>query len=182
MSIPTDKEHAVDTGVTFVRRVLGVMRFDPAVFDEVEADGGALLQAGAVVLVAGLARGIAGLSSGSPGIVGAIAGALVVWLLAAAILTLVGVHWLRGTSDFREMLRTLGFAAAPLWFLAPLVVVGGALHVVASAALHAWAIAAAGLAVRQALDAETPRALAACGLSLALAVALIWLVRAQAVF
>lgn len=158
----------------FFTRLVRALILDPRVFDEVEADPQALLQAGVVVIVAGLARGVFGLAAGGgPGVVTAVAGALVLWLLATGILTSVGVRWVHGTTDFLEMLRTLGFAAAPLWFLAPAFFVEGVAYTAASAIAHAWAIAAAVVAVRQALDVDTPRALLVCGLSLAVAIGLL---------
>ena len=158
----------------FWTRLVRVGRLDVRVLDEVEADPRALIQSLAVVVGAGLARGTFGLSGEvGPGIVGSLAGAIVLWLLSAALLTTVGVGWLHGTSDFREMLRTLGFAVAPLWLLAPAALLGGGLHLAAGWLLHLWALAAAVVAVRQALDVSTARALAACALALGLAIALL---------
>lgn len=164
----------------FLRRVGRVLRLDTRVFDEVEADPGALPQAAGIVLVAGVARGVFGLAlGGGPGFVGSLAGAIVLWLLATSLLTGVGARWVHGTTDFHETLRTLGFAAAPLWLLAPAFFVPSAAAGVAAVVVHAWAIAAAVIAVRQALDVATARALVACGITLALALALLFLLGAR---
>lgn len=175
MTEPDSNRSEAAPATPFWTRVVRVGRLDVRVLDEVEADPRALLQSLAVVVGAGLARGIFGLSGEvGPGIVGSLAGAVVLWLLSAALLTTVGVGWLHGTSDFREMLRTLGFAVAPLWLLAPAALLGGGgLHLAAGWLLHLWALAAAVVAVRQALDVSTGRALAACALSLGLAIALL---------
>jgi len=169
-------EHVV---ARFFRRVAGVLRLDPRSFDEVEADPAAFWQAAAIVLVAGVARGVASLASeGGPGLFGGVAGAIVLWLVATSLLTGVGARWVHGTTDFHEVLRTLGFAAAPLWLLAPAFFLQGSAYLGVAVFVHAWAIAAAVIAVRQALDVTTARALAACGIALALAIALLLLLGA----
>lgn len=166
-----------EVGGHFWKRVGRALWLDPRLFDEVEGDPGALRQAVWVVLAAGLASGVFGLSAegGGPGVVRSLAGAIVLWLVATGLLASVGVRWLHGTTDFREMLRTLGFAAVPLWFLAPAFLLEDRAHAAVGALVHAWAVGAAVVAVRQALDVSTARALAACGLSLALAIGLILL-------
>jgi len=164
----------------FFRRVGRVLKLDPRVFDEVEGDPAAVRQAAGVVLVAGVARGVASLASeGGPGLVGSVAGAIVLWLLATSLLAGVGARWVHGTTDFHEMLRTLGFAAAPLWLLAPAFFLQGSAYVVVAVFMHVWAIVAAVIAVRQALDVATARALAACGITLALAIGLLFLLGAS---
>jgi len=160
---------------------VGALLLDGRVFDEVEADPEGLLQAACVVLVAGLARGVFSLSGESgPAFVPSLAGAIVLWLLATGLLASVGVRWLHGTSDFHEMLRTLGFAAMPLWLLAPASFLPDPARLGGELLLHAWAIAAAVVAVRQALDVGTARALLACGLALAAAAGLLVLLGGQA--
>lgn len=157
----------------FLQRIVRVLRFDASVFDEVEADTTALPQACAVVVFAGLARGILGIGIPGPGIAANVAGAIVLWIVATALLTLVGVRWVHGTTDFLEMLRTLGFAAIPLWFGAPAFFLPTQIQVVATLALHVWAVCVAIVAIRQALDVDTPRALLACGLALSLTIGLL---------
>jgi hypothetical protein len=171
-------EHSTnkDVGGHFWKRIARVLWLDPRLFDEVEEDPRGLLQAVWIVLVAGLSRGGLGLSAEhAPGVVASVAGAIILWLVATGLLTTVGVRWLHGVTDFREMLRTLGFAAVPLWLLAPVVLLEGHAHTAVVGLVHLWAIAAAVIAVRQALDVGTARALAACGLSLALAIGLLLL-------
>ncbi len=161
----------------FWKRIGFVHRLDSRLFDEVEIDPRALPQAFAIVLVAGLSRGVFGLSAGGvPGVVGSLAGAIALWLMATGLLVSVGVRWFHGTTDFHQMLQTLGFAAAPLWLLAPAFFLGGPAHAAVGVFVHAWAIAAAVIAVRQALDVGTARALATCGLSLLVALVLLLLI------
>lgn len=163
-------EHTAKTRpwASFRRRVGRALVLDPRLFEEVEHDPAAFTQSLAIVVVAGLARGVFVYPSEAVvGLVGGVAGALFLWWIGAALVTGVGVAWLGGTTNFREMLRTLGFAALPLWSLAPAFALGGWARLSVSALVHAWAVAAAVIAVRQALDCGTARAAAACGIALA---------------
>lgn len=168
----------VDTPVHHgvLQRAARALWLDPRVFDEVEHDAHALGQAAVIVLGAGIARGVFGsVADIAPGVVGSLAGAIVLWLVATSLLDIVGVRWIHGTSDFREMLRTVGFAALPLWFLAPIALLEGPTRTAAAVVVHLWAIGAAVVAVRQALDVGTGRALATCVLALAVAIGLVLL-------
>ena len=161
---------------SFAARFAGALRLDASVFEEVEHDAGALPQAALVVALAGLARGIEMYSE--QGWVGAAAGlvaAFVLWLAVTAAVTAIGVRMLRCSSSFLELLRTLGFAAAPLVALVicglPLGTVGTALSVL----IHAVALGALALAVRQALDVDTTRALIVCAGAIGFGLALLLL-------
>lgn len=168
---------------TFVRRLAGAVMLDAGTYEEVEADRGATPQAFAVVVLSSLAAGI-----GLTGARGAAATlsffavasvlALAAWVAFALITFRVGSQLLPGAdtrTDPGELLRTLGFAAAPgilqlfaLFTPAPIVV---------AALAFAWTIAASVIAVRQALDlTSTRRAVAVCligwGLPLAIAATL----------
>ena len=168
---------------TFLRRVAGAAMLDAGTYEDVEADRGATPHAFAVVVLSSLAAGI-GLN-GARGAAAtlsffAIASvlALATWGSFALITFHVGSRLLSvaGTrTDPGELLRTLGFAAAPglLQFFA---LVTPAPIVIAALAL-AWTIAASVVAVRQALDfTSTRRAVVVClvgwGLPLAIAVSL----------
>jgi hypothetical protein len=162
----------------FAARFAGAFRLDASVFEEVEHDTGALPQAALVVALAGLARGIEVFSEqGGVGAAASLVAAFVLWLAVTASVTAIGVRMLRCSSSFLELLRTLGFAAAPLVALVicglPLGAVGTAL----SALVHAVAIGALVLAVRQALDVDTTRALIVCAGAIGIGLALLLLVR-----
>jgi hypothetical protein len=79
------------------------------------------------------------------------------------------------SSSFLELLRTLGFAAAPLVALVicglPLGAAGTALSVL----IHAAGLGALVLAVRQALDVDTTRALLVCMGAIGFGLALLFL-------
>ena len=150
-------------GRSFAARFAGAFRLDASVFEEVEHDPGALPQAALVVSLAGLARGVEGFSEqGWVGAAASLVAAFALWLAVTASVTVIGVRMLRCSSSFLELLRTLGFAAAPL---VALVICGlplGAIGTALSALVHAVAIGALVLAVRQALDVDTTRALIVC--------------------
>jgi hypothetical protein len=169
-------------GQTFVRRVFGAAMLDAATYEDVESDRAATAQAVAVVVLSSLAAGIGARgSAGGRATLTFFAGASVIALLAWAAFALVtfqvGARILP-TPDTRvdvgELLRTLGFAAAP-----GLIQVFGVLPGVTIPAFSlalVWAFAASVIAVKQALDyTSTARALAVCGLAwmLSLVVALV---------
>jgi Yip1 domain len=149
---------------TLVERAIGAARLEPATYEEVEADTGALGQAMIVVVVAAIASGIG--ASGGHGfrmVPGAI-GALVGWFVWAFTVYLVGTRLLpqpETKADLGELLRTTGFAAAPgvVGVLGLLPIVGGIALLVA----WLWQLAAMVIAVRQALDyTSTGHAIAVC--------------------
>jgi hypothetical protein len=148
---------------SFVQRVIGALRLDAATYDEVEHDPSSLGQAAGVVALAAVAAAIGTASRGGPGAVGAVIGALVGWLLSTGFIWVVGVYWMKHTSDYKELLRTLGFASAPqiLLVLSGIPGVGGLIGLAA----WLWSLAAFVVAVRQALDVETGRAVLVCVLA-----------------
>lgn len=150
---------------TFSERAIGAALLDPAVYEEVEHDPGALGQAVAIVLIASVAAGIGGAAQeGGAGLVAGALASLLGWVVWAAVTWLVGTRLLPGPSteaDFGQLLRTIGFSATPgaLAALGIVPVVGGV--VVLAATL--WQLVAMVVAVRQALDYEsTGRAVAVC--------------------
>jgi len=151
---------------TFVERLLGALRLDAATYEEVEHDEGALGQAAGVVVLAAAAAAIGTATRGDGGAVGAVFGALAGWLISTAFIWVVGVRWMNHTSDYRELLRTLGFASAPqILFVASGIPVLGLLI---AAVAWGWGLAAFVVAVRQALDVTTGRALWVCVLAVLL--------------
>jgi hypothetical protein len=152
---------------TFAHRVLGAARLEPAIYEEVEADRTATGQAAAIVVLASVAAGIGSLGlnvQSAGGVIAATIGGFVGWLAWAVLTYVIGTRWLPGAqtrSTVGELLRTLGFAAAPglLRILGVLPFLGAALYALASV----WMLVAMVVAVRQALDySSTGRALAVC--------------------
>jgi len=155
-----------------IARVVGAMRLRAETFEEIEHDPPALWQAALVVALAGLARGLVAVVGGDPvGIIGSIVIAYFGWLIVCTLLWIVGVVIDRDTSTFFELLRTIGFAAAPILLLVVAAVPGLAspmLAMVAKWLTHLAAAAALVIAARQALDVSTARAVAICGVVVAI--------------
>jgi hypothetical protein len=157
-------EHPSPARRSFPERILGALRLDAATYDEIEHDESALGQAAGVVALAAVAAAIGSAGSGGgSGAVGVVLGAMMGWLISTGFIWVVGVHWMKHTSDYRELLRTLGFANAPNL----LAIVGGIPVLGALAVLVAgvWSLAAFVVAARQALDVTTGRALWICFLA-----------------
>jgi hypothetical protein len=161
---------------TLAARFAGAFRLDASVFEEVEHDAGALPQAAIIVALAGLARGIEMLpEQGWIGAAVCLMAAFVLWLAVTAAVTAIGVRMLGCSSSFLELLRTLGFAAAPLVALVICALPLGALGTALSVLVHAVGLAALALAVRQALDVDTARALLVCVGAIGFGLALLFL-------
>jgi hypothetical protein len=138
-------------------RMRGAAALDPATYEDVEHDPSATVQAAVVVGLTAAAQAIAVSQNGRASIVGAVAAALVGWLIWAGIAYLIGVRVFGGTATWGELLRTLGFAQSPnvLAVFALLPLVGWFVE----AALFFWILVAAIVAIRQALDVGTARAI-----------------------
>lgn len=137
-------------------RIVGALMLDATVYREVEHDASATGQAAGVVAMAALAALLGGTETAGGGPVGGIVGALVGWLTWGAVAYLVGDKLLGGTATWGELLRTLGFAQAPgILFVAAAVPFVGWL---VEALVSLWILAAAVVALREALDVSTGRA------------------------
>lgn len=148
-------------------------RLDAHLFEEVEHEPRSMVQAWIVVLLAAGAGGVGSQIAGLPveRVAIDLLEPLILWLGGSVFTYMVGATFLRGphtATDYREVLRTTGFAFAPglLRLLAglPFPALARALPIAADA----WMLAAGIVAVRQALDFSTPRAIATFGVSYAL--------------
>lgn len=137
-------------------RMIGAARFDVHVYEEVEADGTATGQAAGVVAIVALCSALGGIGAGAQAAIGGLFAALLGWLLWAGITYLIGDKLLGGTATWGELLRTLGFAQAPGVFfaLAALPLVGWLIAI----AVAIWLLLTGIMAIRQALDFGTGRA------------------------
>ena len=158
-------------------RLIGAMALDPVIYEEVEADRGATTQAMIVVVLSSLGAGIGsrGFGSGSlTSIVFISAVALIAWAAWALVTYEIGTRVMpepQTRSDLGELLRTIGFSAAP-GMLRIFGIVPGA-SVAAFAITAVWMLCAMVVAVRQALDYKsTARAVAVCVIGWTLALAL----------
>ena len=164
---------------SFLHRLVGAALLDASVYEDVEADSTATVQACATVIMSSAAAGV-GLGGFGSQTLQTIASVSVIALLAWAAWALVtfelGTRILpqpRTRSSIGELLRTLGFATAPGCLRVLGVVPGATIPVFAVTAV--WMLAAMVVAIRQALDYQsTARALAVCvaGWLMAIAVAI----------
>lgn len=173
MSATPPGEEAQAVRRSFGERLLGALRLDASVFEEVEHDPEALGQAAGVVALAAVANAVGGaVHGGSAGLLAGVIGAFIGWALGTAVVWAIGVKLFGHTSDYPELLRTLGFASAPEVLLVLGVIPIGALWVLLRLAVTVLLIVAYVVAVRQALDVSTGRAVFVC----VLAVLAWWLV------
>jgi hypothetical protein len=167
--VMTVQELAAKNGNTFLQRLLGAAALDTAIYEEVEADGNATIQACATVVLSSLAAGVGARGFGS-GMVTQIAFistiALLAWAAWALITFEIGVRLMpqpQTRSNVGELLRTIGFATAPGCLRVLGVLPGVTIPVFAVTSI--WMLATMVVAVRQALDyRSTGRAVAVCGL------------------
>jgi hypothetical protein len=165
------------TSTPFVMRLIGALAIDPVTYEEVEADRTATGQAMLVVVLSSVGAGIGarGLGSGTPrSMVFISALSLLAWASWALLTYQIGVRLLPEAdtrADVGELLRTIGFSAAPGMLRIFGIVPGAALPAFAITAI--WMLVAMIVAVRQALDYKsTARAAAVCGLGWTLALAI----------
>lgn len=137
-------------------RMIGAAMLDVSVYEEVEADQGATGQAALVVAIVAICSAIGASGAGSKGIIGALIGAFVSWIIWAALTWVIGTRLFNGTASFGELLRTLGFAMSPgvLYILGFIPVLGGLIKFV----VWIWTLVAGVIAIRQALDFDTGKA------------------------
>ena len=149
-----------------VNRMIRAARLDTSLYEEVEHDQSATSQAMQVVLIVALASGIGSalwkLFTLNPidavtGLVGGILAAVLGWLAWALVTYIIGAKLLGGTATYGEMLRTLGFAQSPnvLLIFSAIPLLGGLLRFV----LLIWVLLAGLIAIRQALDVGTGKAI-----------------------
>lgn len=149
---------------SFVDRVVGAARLDVRTYEEVEADTSATPQAMGLVVLAALASGVGAIGTGGAGVFATVVGALVGWVVWASLIWLIGAVLLpekQTEADVGQLLRTIGFAAAPglLLVLRLLPLIGALVALL----VWIWQLATTVVAVRQALDYKgTGRAVAVC--------------------
>ena len=149
----------------YIDRIVRAAKLDINLYEEVEADKGAMGQAMGVVVLSSIAAGIG--SIGTIGVKGIIIGAitaLIAWYVWAYMTYFIGAKILpepQTKADHGELLRTIGFSSSPglLRILAIIPGIGGIIFMIASV----WMLVAMVIAVRQALDYQsTLRAVGVC--------------------
>lgn len=138
---------------TLTERMVGAALLRGDVYEEVEHDTGATLQAALIVILGAIAAGVGALRGGPPSLVVGITSALIGWGIYAYVAYWVGTNWFRApttSATWGELLRTLGFANTPRLLLVigiiPIAGVGLGLIVML------WTLAATVVAIRHALD------------------------------
>lgn len=133
-------------------------KLEPALYDEVEHDTGALGQAVIIVVGTSILAGIGSIALGVETLLLTTIGALVGWAIYAWLAYFIGTRLFSGTADWGEVARGLGFAQTPrvLLVFAGVPVVGGLLAL----AVFVWVIVATVTALRAALDVTTGKAVA----------------------
>jgi hypothetical protein len=180
---------------SYAWRMLGASFLDADTFEEVEADRGATWQGASVVMMAALSGALGSLwlhavHRGIPGPVAMLPVTLelleplVLWVGSSFFAYMVGATFFRGPeteTDYREVLRTVGFAFTPaifrlVGFLLPGIqgVLGlgpsEAPRILFNFVLEVWVLVAGTVAIRQALDYDTPRAIGTFGVAFLLLV------------
>lgn len=168
------------TGTTghrsIVDRMKGAAMLDVPTYEEVEADTTATGQAAGVVAIVAVAAAIGGARQGSGGIIGGLIGAFVMWAIASALTYFIGTRVFKGTATWGELLRTLGFAQSPgVLYIFGIIPFLGGLAVLAGGI---WVLVASVIAIRQALDFDTGKAILTAVVSWLVAVVVIAIVGA----
>ena len=150
---------------SFKDRIIRAAKLDVNLYEEVEADKGAMGQAMGVVVLSSIAAGVGSIARGGLGgiLIGTIA-ALIGWYVWAYLTYFIGTKFLpeaQTKADLGELLRTIGFSSSPglIRVLGIIPGLGGVVFLVASI----WMLVAMVIAVRQALDYKsTLRAVGVC--------------------
>lgn len=140
-----------------VDRMVGAALLNVNTYEDVEADTSATSQAAGVVALTAVAAAIGELALGPFAMIGQAMATLVHWVLWAGITYVIGDKVFGGTATWGELLRTLGFAKAPgvLAAAAFLPLLGGLIHFV----IGPWMLVTGVVAIRQALDFSTGKAI-----------------------
>jgi len=145
-------------------RMIRAAKLDVRLYEEVEADQGAMTQAMTVVILSALAAGIGSANVGLLGMVISTIAALIGWYVWAFLTYFIGTKFLaepQTRADHRELLRTIGFSSAPGLIRVFGIIPG--LRTLLFLVAGIWMLVAMVIAVRQALDyTSTGRAIGVC--------------------
>ena len=100
----------------FINRVSRAIKIDIELYEEVEKDKNATIQAGIVVVLSSLAAGVGALQMGVSNFLLAPFMSLLSWYVWAYVIYFVGAKLFRDSktkSNHGELLRTIGFSSAP---------------------------------------------------------------------
>ena len=155
-----------------IDRMIRAAKLDSSLYEEVEKDDNATRQASIVVIIASIFSGIGmaianGLSIGMDalilGLIGGTVAALSGWIIWSFITYFLGINLFKGPktkSTYWELLRCIGFSDSPavLAIFVFIPIIGGFIALI----VWIWTLVAMVIAVRQALDFSTTRAILTC--------------------
>jgi len=172
---------------SFPRRLLRAALLDAEIYEEVEADRSSIAQAFVVVVGAGVAISLGRWLQATLAGVGieqrlfqlavSFLEPMVLWFGGSAFAFMVGASFFRGPeteTDFPEVLRTTGFAFTPAALSAFAFLPPPSLGMSIDFFAWAWVLVAGIIAVRQALDFTTIRAIGTFGATTVLLWMLLW--------
>lgn len=150
---------------SYTNRIIRAAKLDANLYEEVEADKGALGQAIGVVILSSIAAGLGSIAvAGISGILLGTISALIGWLIWAYLAYVIGTKVLpvpETKADYGELLRTTGFSSSP-GLIRVLGIIPGLAGIVFLVA-GIWMLVAMVIAIRQALDYQsTLRAVGVC--------------------
>ena len=140
----------------FINRIIRACKLDVSLYEEVEADKSATLQAALVVVLSSLAAGVGALSLGASNFLMAPILSLISWYVWAYLIYFIGAKLfpeINTKADHGQLLRTIGFSSAP----GLIRVFGFTPEIMSITFIGAgiWMLVAMVIAVRQALDYES---------------------------
>ena len=150
---------------SFKNRLIRAAKLDVNLYEQVEADKGAMGQAMGIVVLSSIAAGVGFIETGGfSGIITGTIASLIGWYVWAYLTYFIGTKFLpepQTKADLGELLRTIGFSSSP-GLIRVLGIIPG-LGVVVFFTASIWMLVAMVIAVRQALDYNsTLRAVGVC--------------------
>ena len=140
----------------FVNRIIRACKLDVSLYEEVEADKAATIQAALVVVLSSLAAGVGAISLGASNFLMAPVLSLISWYIWAYLIYFIGAKLFpepNTKADHGQLLRTIGFSSAP----GLIRIFGFTPELMSITFLGAgvWMLVAMVIAVRQALDYQS---------------------------
>lgn len=147
----------VERSGSMIERMVGAAMLDIDTYEEVEHDESATPQAAFVVGIVAVAAAIGGVGGGAQGLIAGLISAFAGWLIWSGMTYLIGTTLFEGKATWGELLRTLGFAQSPgvLYVLGIIPILGGLVKF----GVWIWLLVAGIIAIRQALDVNTGKAI-----------------------
>ena len=140
----------------FINRIIRACKLDISLYEEVEADETATLQAASVVVLSSIAAGVGAISLGASNFLMAPLLSLVSWYIWAYLIYFIGAKLFpepNTKADHGQLLRTIGFSSAP--GLIRVFAFTPSLMNITFILAGMWMMVAMIIAVRQALDYQS---------------------------